>query len=66
MIEARKRQEKLGAWGTMLQQALGPVTLQLPPVATPKFSLDVEAVFKRAREGAAVDAFRREPSGHNR
>ncbi|CBW76450.1 unnamed protein product (plasmid) [Mycetohabitans rhizoxinica HKI 454] len=66
MIEARKRQEKLGAWGTMLQQALGPVTLQLPPVATPGFSLDVDAVFKRAREGAAVDAFRRDLSGHNR
>ncbi|WP_338927302.1 hypothetical protein [Mycetohabitans endofungorum] len=59
MIEARKRQGKLGAWGTTLQQALGPVTLQLPPVATPGFSLDVDAVFKRVREGAAVDAFRR-------
>lgn len=58
MIEARKRQGKLGAWGTILQQALGPVTLQLPPIATPGFSLDVDAVFKRAREGAAVDAFR--------
>ncbi|WP_235091585.1 MULTISPECIES: hypothetical protein [Mycetohabitans] len=66
MIEARKRQEKLGAWGTILQQALGPVTLQLPPVATPGFSLDVDAVFKRAREGAGVDVFRRAPSGHDR